>query len=67
MSLVDPIVVKLLVLALCVAASVIVGLAAGILSAVNGTRPAGAVLAGGAAATVAMPVALSVAGALGGF
>jgi hypothetical protein len=45
--------------------ALIVGLTAGLLAVVNGTRPAGAALAGGGAFFVALPVALSVAAALG--
>jgi hypothetical protein len=58
--------VKLLALALCATLALVVGLVAGIVAFANGARPAGAVLTGGAAAAIWMPIALSVAGALGG-
>jgi hypothetical protein len=59
-------VVKLLAVALCLAVAIIAGLVAGILAFVNGSRPAGAVLAGGGAFIVVLPTALTVASTLGG-
>jgi len=60
------VVLKLLVVALCATISLVAGLAAGILTALNGSRPAGAVLAGGGAFLATLPVALAVAQTLGG-
>jgi hypothetical protein len=64
---VTDIAIRALAVALCAATALIVGLAAGILAFANGTRPAGAALAGGGAFVVTMPVALSVAAVLGGW
>jgi hypothetical protein len=61
----DSVAIRVLVVALCTTVALIVGLTAGLLAVVNGTRPAGAALAGGGAFFVALPVALSVAAALG--
>jgi hypothetical protein len=60
----DPALVRVLVVALCLTSALIAGLIAGILAFANGVRPAGAVLAGGGAFFVALPVALNVADAL---
>ena len=61
----DPVAIRVLTVALCTMAALIVGLTGGILAVANGTRPAGAALAGGGAFIVALPAALSVAAALG--
>ncbi|ORT50896.1 hypothetical protein [Frankia sp. KB5] len=59
-------VVKPLEVGLCLAVAMIAGLVAGILAAMNGSRPAGAVLAGGGAFIVVLPTVLTIASTLGG-
>jgi hypothetical protein len=65
-SSVDPVVVRVLVVALCAAVSLNVALVTGILARLNDARPAGAVLTGIGMFAVWLPMSLGVAAALGG-
>ncbi|KPM50629.1 hypothetical protein ACG83_39540 [Frankia sp. R43] len=60
----DPVVVRVLSVVLCATVSVIAGLAVGILARVDGASLAGAALTGCGAFSVALGLALAVAGVL---
>jgi ABC-type dipeptide/oligopeptide/nickel transport system permease component len=61
----DPAKIQFLAVALCIACAIIVALTAGILAALGGAQPPRSALVGGSAFFISLPVALTVAQALG--